>query len=89
MVCLIREPSNLVLTSSRRESSKENSLGLTAEDWSIILRGAKRLVVRKDAVIISQNSDFQRIFQVVRGNCRIQVVRPSPSLAEELLSLQL
>ena len=58
----------------RRESTKDNELGLTVEDWNLILRGAKRLVLRKDAVIVPENSDMQRIFQLVRGTCRIQMV---------------
>merc|ERR1712137_742299 len=65
-----------------RESTKDNELGLTVEDWNLILRGAKRLVLRKDAVIVPENSDMQRIFQLVRGTCRIQMSTTDPETNE-------
>jgi len=49
-----------------------HSLALTSSDWDLILRGAKRVTFKKNDVIISEGSDFQRIFQVVRGSCRIE-----------------
>lgn len=54
--------------------SDKNSLGLTSEDWKLILGGAKRLIAKQGTVIVSQNSNFQRIFQIIRGTCRIERV---------------
>jgi len=53
-------------------TQKSHSLGLTAEDWKLILGGAKRLTARKETVLINQGTTFQRIFQVIRGTCRIE-----------------
>ena len=55
-----------------RECTKENPLGMTSEDWKLILGGAKKLISRKDMVIVAAGSEFQRIFQVVRGTCRTE-----------------
>lgn len=59
-------------TSSLESWKGANSLGLTSGDWELILRGAKRIAFRKDAVIVSEGSTMQRIFQVVKGHCRIE-----------------
>lgn len=59
-------------TSSLESWRGTNSLGLTSVDWELILRGAKRITFRKDALIVAEGSTMQRIFQVVKGHCRIE-----------------
>ena len=54
-------------TSSLESWRGANSLGLSSGDWELILRGAKRITFRKDAVIVAEGSTMQRIFQVAKG----------------------
>ena len=46
---------------------------LSSEDWDLILKGAKTLKIPKDTVILSQGEQYQRIFQITKGVCRIEV----------------
>lgn len=39
----------------------------------MILKGAKTLTVEKDNVIVRQGEKYQRIYQINRGQCRIEV----------------
>jgi hypothetical protein len=39
----------------------------------MILKGAKTITVAKDCVIITQGEKYQRIYQINRGQCRIEV----------------
>mmetsp|Transcript_10240 Transcript_10240/g.41702 ORF Transcript_10240/g.41702 Transcript_10240/m.41702 type:complete len:1397 (+) Transcript_10240:115-4305(+) len=59
-------------TSSLESWKGANSLALTAGDWELILRGAKRISFKKDSAIVVEGSATQRIFQVAKGHCRIE-----------------
>ena len=45
---------------------------LTEEDRALILKGAKCVTYQKDDAVINQGDQFQRIFQLSRGGCRIE-----------------
>lgn len=49
------------------------SRALPQEDWDLILKGAKTIHVKKDALIIQQGEEFQRIYQINKGTCRTEV----------------
>jgi CRP-like cAMP-binding protein len=46
---------------------------LPQSDWEQLLQGAKTITVAKDAVIITQGEEYQRIFQINSGLCRIEI----------------
>lgn len=46
---------------------------LSPMDWDMILKGAKSITVPKNGVIITQGEKYQRIYQINRGECRIEV----------------
>ncbi|PRP77326.1 hypothetical protein PROFUN_05571 [Planoprotostelium fungivorum] len=47
---------------------------LRSEDWDMILKGgAKSINVPKDGVIIHSGEQYQKIFQISRGVCRIEI----------------
>mmetsp|Transcript_4454 Transcript_4454/g.6234 ORF Transcript_4454/g.6234 Transcript_4454/m.6234 type:complete len:1257 (-) Transcript_4454:61-3831(-) len=52
--------------------SNEDHEQLTPEDWDDLLEGAKLLVFKKGDVIITEGENFQRIYQLVEGECRIE-----------------
>jgi CRP-like cAMP-binding protein len=45
---------------------------LSEEDRAKILKGAKCLIYQKDDYVISEGDQFQRIYQLARGSCRIE-----------------
>ena len=57
-----------------------NNLGLSSIDWDLLLRGAKRIIFKKNDVLMKEGVESQRIFQLVRGYCRIEKVPPFLSL---------
>lgn len=50
---------------------------LPQSDWDIMLKGAKTIVIPKGELIVHQGEEYQRIFQIVRGDCRIDLTNPS------------
>lgn len=40
-----------------------------------MLKGAKSISYAKDQVIVAQDENFQRIYQISRGRCRIEVIQ--------------
>jgi len=46
---------------------------LPAEDWEQLLHGAKTVTVPKNTAIITQGEVYQRIYQINRGVCRIEL----------------
>eukprot|EP01114_Cavostelium_apophysatum_P011920 TRINITY_DN2649_c0_g1_i2.p1 TRINITY_DN2649_c0_g1~~TRINITY_DN2649_c0_g1_i2.p1 ORF type:complete len:1487 (-),score=443.17 TRINITY_DN2649_c0_g1_i2:51-4511(-) len=48
---------------------------LPAEDWDLFLKGAKSLHVDKDGAVTTQGEVYQRIYQISRGHCRIEIVK--------------
>jgi len=45
---------------------------LTEDDWHILLQGSKRVTYNKDQAIITEGENFQRIYQIIEGGCRIE-----------------
>jgi len=45
---------------------------LTKEDWDDLLQGSKLLTYQKEDIIISEGQNFQRIYQIVEGKCRVE-----------------
>lgn len=46
---------------------------LPQSDWDMMLKGARTITIPTDEIIINQGEEYQRIFQIVRGECRIEV----------------
>lgn len=46
---------------------------LPQTDWDMMLKGAKTSTLPEGHTLIQQNEEFQRIFQITRGICRIEV----------------
>jgi hypothetical protein len=45
---------------------------LSQEDWDLILQGAKVFTFMKDDVILAEGDEFDKIFQIGTGSCRIE-----------------
>jgi signal-transduction protein with cAMP-binding, CBS, and nucleotidyltransferase domain len=52
-----------------REKDPED---LTQDDWGFLLQGAKMPVYERGQKIIGEGEQFQRIYQIVKGTCRIE-----------------
>lgn len=52
----------------------KDPFALTNEDWVSLLQGAKRLVFKKDDVVMKQGESYQRMYQIVRGAVRVEKV---------------
>jgi CRP-like cAMP-binding protein len=46
---------------------------LSESDWNIILEGAKMETYKKGSMVIEQGSKYQKIYQITRGCCRIEI----------------
>lgn len=46
----------------------------SAEDWDLILKGARTVTYKKDDVVIREGEQFRRIFQLARGECRFEKI---------------
>lgn len=55
------------------ESSLQQEISLSQEDWNIILQGAKFLTFMKDEIILEPADESTNIYQIGRGNCRVEV----------------
>lgn len=60
-----------------KKASKESLIyddpeALNKEDWDMLLQGAKLQSYPKDTVIVQEGDNFQRIYQIVEGVCRIE-----------------
>jgi CRP-like cAMP-binding protein len=45
---------------------------LTEEDWNILLNGASQKVYNKDETILNANIRSTKLFQIVKGSCRVE-----------------
>lgn len=50
----------------------EDSEVLTNEEWDLLLDGSKTKLFVKDQIIIQEGDNFQRIYQISEGICRIE-----------------
>ena len=46
---------------------------LNKKDWELLLQGAKTQSYNADQIIVSQSEQYQRIYQINKGTCRIEV----------------
>lgn len=46
---------------------------LSVEEWDLILKGAKTVTLKQGEIIIAQGEEYQRIYQISKGSCRIEV----------------
>jgi len=51
-----------------------SQLMLQPEDWDLILKGLKVISFKKDHFIIHQHQQYQRIYQIVKGSCRVETI---------------
>lgn len=49
------------------------SRGLTKSDWNLVQQGFKCITYVKDEPIIEQGKSHQRIYQIAKGRCRIEI----------------
>eukprot|EP01103_Thecamoeba_quadrilineata_P019456 TRINITY_DN7892_c0_g1_i1.p1 TRINITY_DN7892_c0_g1~~TRINITY_DN7892_c0_g1_i1.p1 ORF type:complete len:1077 (+),score=244.67 TRINITY_DN7892_c0_g1_i1:35-3265(+) len=64
--------SSMVSASSQNLLTPPPSLTLTDTDWKHILEGAKSKIHKRDEVIIQEGQQYQRLYQINRGSCRIE-----------------
>lgn len=50
-------------------------LALSAEDWEMVLQGAKSLKFKPGETVLEQGKKYQRIFQVVKGKCQVEQLK--------------
>lgn len=55
-------------------SEKEKHQPLSSDDWDLILRGSKAVLYQKDEKIVTEGENYQKIFQIESGSCRIEKV---------------
>jgi CRP-like cAMP-binding protein len=68
---------------SLQEAEEENKANdtfsvLPAADWELLLSGAKSVTVPRDEIIITQGQKYQRLYQISRGRCRIELDKAPP-----------
>ena len=49
----------------------------SSKDWHLLLMGAVRRKYRKNEVILHQGDELQRIYQIIHGECTVQVATPT------------
>jgi CRP-like cAMP-binding protein len=54
------------------EDEEEETDSLSKEDWGFLLQGAKTVTYENNQRIVSEGETFQRIYQIVKGTCRIE-----------------
>ena len=54
-----------------RKSTEDSEL-LTKNDWDYLLLSAKQVTYEKNQPIVLEGEQFQRIYQIVSGTCRIE-----------------
>jgi len=42
------------------------------QDWEEILKGAKSMSYKKDEVLIQEKLEYNNLYQISRGSCRIE-----------------
>lgn len=45
----------------------------TNKDWDLMLKGAKSATYRKDEVVIAAGESYQRLYQISKGHCRVEI----------------
>lgn len=50
---------------------------LSKEDWALVQRGFKLVTFKKDEDVIREGTEMQRIYQIAKGTCRIQITHPT------------
>ncbi len=53
---------------------------LSKGEWDLILKGAKTMTLKQGDIIIAQGEEYQRIYQISKGICRIEVRHRSNSI---------
>ena len=71
-----RRVHSLESSSDMRKSYDEEEThdpeALTEDDWTVLLQGSKKVTFVKDQVIVTEGENFQRIYQISTGSCRIE-----------------
>ena len=60
-----------------RDDSNERAflsdpMALTRQDWDALTQGAKKVVVKKDEVVMKEGESYQRMYQILRGVIRVE-----------------
>eukprot|EP01122_Echinamoeba_exundans_P008896 TRINITY_DN302_c0_g3_i1.p1 TRINITY_DN302_c0_g3~~TRINITY_DN302_c0_g3_i1.p1 ORF type:complete len:1771 (-),score=520.87 TRINITY_DN302_c0_g3_i1:72-5384(-) len=50
---------------------------MSKEDWALVQRGFKLVTFKKDEDVIKEGTEMQRIYQIAKGTCRIQITHPT------------
>lgn len=45
---------------------------LTADDWDLLVNGTKLKSYAKGEIIVQQGEEYQKLFHIVKGTCRIE-----------------
>jgi len=46
---------------------------LPKKDWDMLLKGAKTEHVTKDSIIVAPGKEYQRLYEIVSGSCRVEM----------------
>lgn len=62
-------------SASKRSTRTLNETGasLTKDDWQILQQGFKLITYTKDEPVVEQSVAHQRIYQIAKGRCRIEI----------------
>jgi len=52
------------------------------QDWKTILTDTQEQIYKKDTLLLEQGTSPNKLFQVIRGSCRVQTKVPSISVFE-------
>jgi CRP-like cAMP-binding protein len=50
---------------------------MSKEDWALVQRGFKLVTFNKDEDVVKEGTEMQRIYQIAKGTCRIQITHPT------------
>jgi len=66
------ESKSVMSTPVTPRSTEQDPEALTNDDWDLLLQGAKLKTYLKGEPLIVEGESFQRIYEVLEGNCTIQ-----------------
>jgi len=54
------------------DEPKKSEDPMSAEDWDFLLKGSKAVKYAKDEIIIAEGAQYQRLYQLSKGVCRVE-----------------
>lgn len=66
---------NLLGKQASRIFGEESEVILSFDDWAVLMKDSKCLKLKKNEIIIKEGELATKIYQIARGNCRVERLR--------------